>query len=210
MKQSLLIPLALVFLMDSCVKDDLTLEHASELVRGKYSCISMTWDGAPIDLDGDGECHSDLLKEFLAFEYTQSVLSRPVRIYPANAYDRECPFSVEIPMQAIRYEKATEQYELLNDLLGDACYMHFSYTVHDDGSLSFLTSNDQMDINRYREGDWEIDYVDYLYTQGECVLSLNDGILSVRIIGAYYDFQTEKLVTGPVDLVYERVSYSVN
>lgn len=210
MKHHTVYTFLLVILTISCSKEDNLLEQVTDSVRGKYTCVSMIWNGEPIDLDGDGVCHTNLMYEFSSFENSRLTLGRPARIYPVNAYEKECPITLEIPMQAIRYEKATEQYELLNDLLGDACYMHFSYTVHDDGSLSFLTSNDQMDINRYREGDWEIDYVDYLYTQGDCVLSLNDGILSVRIIGAYYDFQTEKLVTGPVDLVYERVSYSVN
>lgn len=210
MKYYKVVILLLFVLSISCSKEDYLLEQVTDSVRGKYTCVSMIWNGEPIDLDGDGTCQTNLMNEFSTFENAQLALARPVRVYPVDAYDKECPFTLEIPTQAIRYKKATEEYVLLNSLFGDAIYIYFSYAVHNDGSLSYSTLNDQMDSSRYREGDWEIDNVDYLYTQGDCVLSLKDGVLSVRIIGVYYDFLTEKLVTGPVDLVYERVSFSVN
>lgn len=210
MKYNTLIPLFLVFLLSSCSKEDRSLVQATDSVRGKYAIVSMQWEGDPIDLDGDGKCHTDLMTEFSVFDNALSIFAHPVYIYPADAFDRECSIQLEIPMQMLKYDKVTAEYSLLNDLCGGNLYVFFAYTVHKDGFLSYSTLNDRLNNDLYWEGDWEIDNVDYLYTQGDSVLSLKDGVLSVRIIGAYYDFLTEKLVTGPVDLVYERVSFSVN
>lgn len=205
-----LIPIFLILMMSSCSKEDCTLVLATDSVRGKYTIVSMRWEGKPIDLDGDGKCHTDMMTEFAAFDNAKPIFARPVHIYPASAFDQQCSIQLEIPMQMLKYDKVTEEYSLLNDLCGGNMYVFFAYTIHKNGFMSFTTTNDRLNSDLYWEGDWEIDNVDYLYTQGDSVLSLKDGILSVRIIGAYYDFQTEKLVTGPVDLVYERVSFAVN
>ena len=210
MKHYTLIPFLLIFFMGSCSKEDRTLTQITDSVRGKYTFVSMRWEGNPIDLDGDGKCHTDLMTEFSAFVNAKPVFAIPACVYPANAYDQECSIQLEIPMQMLKYDKVAEEYSLLNDLCGGNQYVFFAYTVNKDGSLCFSTLNDRIDDHLYRDDDWEIDNVDYLYTRGDSVLSLKDGVLSVRIIGAYYDFLTKKFVTGPVDLVYERVSFAVN
>lgn len=212
MKHITLIPFLFVLLMGSCSKDNRNraLELSTDSVRGKYTIVSMRWKGDPIDLDGDGRCHADLMTEFSAFDNVKPIFARPALIYPANALDQECSIQLEIPMQMLKYDKVAEKYSLLNELCGGNLYVYFAYTVLEDGSLSFSTLNDQLNNALYWEGYWEIENIDYLYTRGDSILSLKNGILSVRIIGAYYDFQTEKLVTGPVDLVYERVSFAIN
>lgn len=210
MKHLALIPILFVILISSCSKEDRTLEQSTDSVRGKYTIVSMRWIGDSIDLDGDGKNHTDLMTEFSAFDNAQSIFSRPMFVYPANAFDQESTIQLEIPMQMLKYDKVADKYSLLNELCGGNLYVFFAYNVHKDGSLSFSTLNERLNKNLYWEGDWEIDNVDYLYTRGDSVLSLKDGNLSVRMICAYYDFKTETLVTGPVDLVYERVSFAVN
>ena len=209
MKHYNVIPLMLLLLMSSCTKEDDTLERIGDTVRGRYVLTTMTWGESPIDLDGDGTCSKDLKEEFSVFSFAGSIFTTPVFIHPPQFYDKEEIFHLVVPMQDIKYDKLSEVYSLRNDLSGGCLYIYYSYTVQEDGSLSYQTVNDRIDDSRYWENDWEIEYLDYRYTCGEDALSLHDGTLSVRIKGCYYDFHSGQLVTGPVDLKYERVSFAL-
>ena len=113
-------------------------------------------------------------------------------------------------MQFLKYDKVSNSYSLKNGISGGNQYLFFSYSVREGGTLSFFTRNDRITYDSvYFNGQWEIEGVDYPTTCGHHVIALKEGFFSVQIIGTYYDFASQQLVTGPVNLTYERVSYPV-
>lgn len=204
------IPVLLAILLNSCSKEDNKLEQISDSLQGTYRCISMDWKGNPIDLDGDGNQNANFYEEFSSFANAVSAFASPVRIEPVSKYNQEYPIQLYIPMQFLKYNKVSKEYSLRYGLAGNTNYVFFSFTVEYDGSLTFSTRNDRIDNNMYRDGQWDTEGVDYPTTCAHHVLYFKEGTFAVRIIGTYYDFASQQLVTGPVDLTYERVSYSVN
>jgi len=212
MKKTQFIFCLFCLLFISCEKNDskTELENLTDLIRGEYKCMSMRYEGGdPVDLNNDGVCKVDLKEEFSFFSYAGLVFMSPNFIHAVSEYDTEEIFSLKIPMQDIKYDKARDQYSLLSDLSGSNLYVFFSYSVNTDGTFEFFARNDRINTSCYIDGDWEIRGVDVPETQGVEVVSFENGILVVRIIGSYYDFHTGKMVRGPVRLVYERVSYAV-
>ena len=199
------------FLFISCEKNDpkTELENLTDLIRGEYKCMSMRFEGDPVDLNNDGICKVDLKDEFSYFSYGSSVFMFPNFIHAVLEYDTEEIFKLTVPIQSVKYDKVRGQYSLLSGLSGGNSYVCFSYSVTTDGTFEFFTRNDQLDTSRYRDSEWETLGVDVSETRGVEVVSYNNGILVVRILGAYYDFHAGKMVNGPVELVYERVSYAV-
>ncbi len=202
----------LVLLSVSCAKEDHTLEQISDTYQGRYNCTSMVWKGNPIDVDGDGAPNTELFNEFPCekplLNNWQGALARPIRISHIISYNQENRILIDIPMQFIKYDKISKQYSLRDDC-ANSHYLYFSFMVREDGSLAFSTRNDLITYDQYWDGQWEIEGVDYPTTCAHHVLSLEEGAFSVRIIGTYYDFASQQLMTGPVDLTYERFSHSL-
>ena len=199
-------------ILGSCTKEDHTLEQISDTYQGRYKCSSMVWNGNPIDVDGDGLANTELSKEFPCekslLNNWQAALLSPVRIFPIISYKQENRILIDIPMQFTKYDKVSKQYSLRDDCANNQ-YLYFSFTVREDGSMSYSTRNDLITYDRYWDAEWEIEGVDYPTTCGHHILSLEEGSFSVRIIGTYYDFASQQLMTGPVDLTYERFSKSL-
>lgn len=194
----------------SCNKEHqpTNLEKANDLIQGQYYCVSMYYLGDPIDLDNDGICNNDLKAEFSSFYAAKKAFEKGnvSRVFPARGYNDETTFSLTIPAQTVIYYKLEDIYEA--SLSGAANFrLSFSYTVQNDGSISFKARND---IEQHGRDDWEderrFQNIDVVYTNADCVESFNKGTLVVRINGTYYDFNTKRLVTGPVKLTYERLS----
>ena len=203
--------LTLALVLGSCTKEDQLIGKISDSLRGEYKCVSMTWLGSAIDLNSDGILNSDMIKEFSSFENAAPALLSSAFIFPTDCYHQENRITLIIPMQFIKYNKLSKQYSLMNGQLGGRYSVAFSFAVREDGSLSFTTINEELDnaFNVFWENDSEIEGLDYRSTCGHHVISLKNGAFSVQIIGTYYDFASQQLVTGPVNLTYERVSYSV-
>ena len=198
--------------MGACTKNSgkSGLEKAVESIRGSYKCVSMVYLGDPMDLDNDGECGTDLKKEFESFSFAKTVFDNPFFVYPASEYGVEEVFNIEVPAQSIKYNKFYKQYSLSGEYCGGFTTLHYSYFVRDNNELSFAVRNDLNHIEPSWDGDVEFDNIDIYNTHGESVVSFKDGVLTVRVVGAFYDFHTGQFVTGPVELVYERFSYAVN
>lgn len=202
----------LLFMLCACSKEDKLIEQISDSLQGEYKCVSMTWCGSAIDMDGDGTPNTDLIKEFSSYENASPAIKSSAYLYPINKYNQANRLSLSIPMQYIKFNKVSRQYSLMNGELGGRNYVVFSFAVHEDGSISFFAINENPDdgFNVFWENDSEIEGLDYRSTCAHHVLYFKEGTFAVRIIGTYYDFASQQLVTGPVDLTYERVSYSVN
>lgn len=205
----LLCLLCLLFVSCECEKDDPNpgLESITDLILGEYRCKSMRFEGEPVDLNNDGICSVDLKEEFSYFSYSCTVFSAPNFIHAVSEYDTEEFFNLKVPIQGIKYDKVSNLFSLMSDY-GSNFYVCFSYRVNTDGTFEFFTRNDRLNSS-CRDSDWEILDWDNANTKGENVVYFDNGFLIVQIMGAYYDFHTKNIVTGPVELVYERVSYAV-
>ena len=219
MKNSYLFIFCLLsILAGSCKKDDsrMVLEQATDTIRGKYKCVSMYYDGEALDLNNDGICSTDLKMELEDYVNARIAINDVIRISAAEDFYEEEFFDVHLPAQDIKYDKRSKRYSLLVDgLYGSNYYIPFSYQVNRDGCLELFVRNDLLpSISRSTNEFWDLDdefrHIDIYYSCGNRIVSFKDGVLVIRIIGAYYDFHTEKFVTGPVELAYERVSYAVN
>ena len=174
---------SLGILLVSCEKDNWRseLEKSTDQIRGKYECVSMQYEGNPIDLNNDGLCSVDLKDEFSFFSFSHEVFTFPNYIYPASEYNAEEIFSLGIPIQSIKYNTISRKYSLIADLCGSNYYVFFSYSVNQDGTFAFSARNDCLDAGHHRDSDWEILDVDASNTRGEKIISFDDGILTVRI-----------------------------
>lgn len=184
---------------------------ATEVICGKYNCISMKSLDIPLDLDGDGVCHFDLMEEFSAFSYAKLVFSMPSFIHAPFGHETEAVFSLSIPTQCVKYDKSSHRFSLLADLCGGKSYLYYSYSVREDGSFMFSVRDAyRLDylydfLGNPRLNDFEIRYIDEFETRGGSVVDYTEGFLIVEMVGAYYDFNTESFVKVPVELLYKRV-----
>lgn len=200
---------AIMLLAAGCAKPDHSMDVLNGVcdgLRGKYLTKSITFYGAPVDINGDGECNTDLLKEFRSLSNSMTAIKAFQRIYPARDYDMESTINLEIPIQSVSYDKRTDTYSTAFSGLG--MFVTFSYSVGRDGAVTFGVHNDK-DSDLWSEGEHDITNLDNKLTHGNRIVSLGNGILVAIVNCVYYDHSTGVLVHGQTEFTYERVSYSL-
>lgn len=180
------------------------LEEISDTIRGKYYCVSATVQGNPLDLDKDGVPGTDLKEEFKHKTNAMSAIESPLFIHPVSGFNEEQSINVDIPLQAINYNKITGEYEVEFD--SSMMYIYFSYMVDSKGIISTHAQNKDL---RLDEADTMIYNVDRNNTKGRQITFFQNGMIEILIDSMYYDFCTGQIVKVPVKFVYERFTYAL-
>ena len=201
--------LVLFLLAAGCYEPDHSkdvLNNVCEGLRGKYVCSSIVFKGSPIDINGDGQCNTDLLKEFNTLSNCMTAIKAFQWVNVAMDYNTEISVNLEIPIQYVDFDKRTEEYRA--SISGGNMHVAFSYSVAEDGTLAFAVHNEKNSV-LWREGDSEISQLDNKLTEGERIVSLGGGRLVALINCAYFDHATKTFVQNQAEFIYERGSYSL-
>ncbi len=182
------------------------LNSVCDGIRGKYVCKSITFLGEPIDVDNDGECNTDLMKEFGSLSNCMTAIEAFQWIVPAPDYNVSQYISLEIPIQNVDYDSRWEVYT--TSISGNSMFVTFSYAVDEDGNVTFAV-HPEKDSKYYRETYTGIDYGDNGCTHGDHIVSISNGILVAVIHCAFYEYSTRTFIKGRAEYTYERVSYSI-
>ena len=200
---------AIIMALVSCTpKEDPQelLNNVCDQIRGKYICKSITFKGEPLDLNNDSIRSTDLIEELAQLPNCDMAIRDILRIFPAREYNSESSINIFVSAQVIDYDKVEQTYKIKE--IGAALYLAFAYYVDQQGNISFITQNEEI-TDFTDESDFEITAINLQYFKGDRIESLENGILKALAYGSYYDYSTEKLVTGPVEYIYERTSYSL-
>ena len=155
MRKRAIIISALIFAVISCTKDrnpqppmGWTAQNAVDKFCGVYALESAEWDGAPLDLDGDGIANPSFLEELLSGTPMGFQTSSHVIIYPA--------FKLNTPTQINAYL----YYGDFNDNNPGGYSLdviQFYYNVNVEGNFSFILSGTTLFVI---SGD--TDYFDFI------------------------------------------------
>lgn len=207
--KKILFVFASLCLLSGCEKPDHSkdlLNSVCEGMMGKYVCKSITYLGEPIDVNGDGVCSTDLVSEFKGLDNCITAIETFQRISPAPDYNVRQNINLEIPIQNVDYDQRWDVYR--TSLTGNMMFITFSYTVANDGSVTFDVHPEE-DSKYYKETYTGIDYLDNGFTHGDRIVSISNGILVAVINCAFYDYNTKTFIKGQAEYTYERVSYSL-
>lgn len=199
-----------ILLLFSCTKHDNKelLNRINDEIRGQYKCVSITFLGTPLDLNGDGNTNNNLLKE-MSDNLSKSIVNGLLRIYPATDYEKKELIYLEIPMmQYIFFDTKQNKYYTVKGCQEKGAGIDISYSIGKDGKISFFIDNTS-NTNLSKKDDNIIKGVNYLYLKGITMEKPESGKLNAEIECMYYDYATAKTVIGKTLFQYERVSYAL-
>lgn len=200
---------ATFLLLAGCEKPDHTkdlLNKVCDDLRGRYVCESIIFKGEPIDINGDGIVNTNLVEEFKTLNYARAMMETSQRIFPASDYEQEMFFDLEIPMQAVDFDKRTNEYR--TGISGSGMFISFSYKVDNSGAVTYMAHNER-DSELWEDWTEEVSNIDNKFTHGESIVRFLNGVLIALVNCAYYDYNTETFIQGQAEFTYGRVSYSL-
>lgn len=201
--------LCIGMMLASCSKpDENTLEKITDTIIGRYECKSITIQGNPLDINGDGLTGTDMIAEFVGFQMASIRIKEPVRIAAVNDYEEEKTIMIEIPKQRVNYNKKSSEYELESMTYGDGMYICFKYAIDKSGKIMTKPYNEGNSVLG-KEYDDMIYLADYRGNSAKEIVLNQQGSFTATIDCTCYDFASGTLLTVPAIFVYERVSYSL-
>ena len=201
--------LCIGMMLVSCSKPaDNTLEKITDTIIGRYECRSITIQGNPLDINGDGLTGTDMIAEFNGFYMASNRIKGPVRIAAVNDYEQEKTITIEIPKQCVNYNKKTSEYELQSMTYGDGMFIDFKYSIDKSGKIVTKPYNEG-NLILGDETDDMIYFADYRGNSAKEIVLNQQGSFTAIIDCTCYDFASGTLLTVPAIFVYERVSYSL-
>lgn len=195
-------------IITSCKKnDDDSLERINDTIVGSYGCKSATIQNYTLDLNGDGVTGNDIFAEFNGFDVANWLWGeRWLWIYPVRKYGETQKINLEIPRQLVNYDKRTGKYEV-DTVLGGFICIGFYYTVDESGLLVSMPEEGARDL-----ADEDEDVIQRIDCRDNCAKEMRfdqQGGIEMLVDCTFYDFATDRLLTVPVQFIYERVSYSI-
>lgn len=184
---------------------------------GKYLCKSITLMEGAVAIREGFEASADLYSQFTDpvwgdLPFNGSPNSSMI-ISPVREYDNDMLFSMRIPLQDITYYKidgyrpaGTYSCEQPS---GNDTSLTFAYNVEQSGKVNFKIIPTAERNPVCREDDRIIEHLDSKYVEAKSIEADGKGTIKAVIQCGFYDYATGQLVVGPVEYVYERVSYRI-
>ena len=182
---------------------------------GKYLCKEITFLEGKIAMREGLEASSDLYAQCTGAEGVlyNGVVEGTMTISPVREYDSDMLFYMRIPLQDITYYKV-DGYRpagtyCCETLTGNDTSVTFAYNVNRSGKVNFKIIPTAERNPVYREDDRIIEHLDSKYVEAKSIEADGKGTIKAVIQCGFYDYATGQLVVGPVEYVYERVSYRI-
>lgn len=198
MRKRAIIISALIFAVISCTKDrnpqppmGWTAQNAVDKFCGVYALESAEWDGAPLDLDGDGIANPSFLEELLSGTPLGFQTSSYVIIYPA--------FKLNTPTQINAYL----YYGDFNDNNPGGYSLdviQFYYNVNVEGNFSFILSGTTPDS--HNDATYDATYCRF----DNISAGLEGDLFVISGDTDYFDFITLTAVSGRETFRYRCIS----
>ena len=197
MQRVVLTLLTFVHILCSCSDEYTSVRHYSMDIAGIYRCTSATWDHPmAIDVNNDGIPNRDLAVEVHGIPGAETALLKStVRITYVNAYESWSDrFFVKIPLQGLLYDESVEKYSV--GLTTSYVEMYFTYSIDSSGDVH---------ISKATIMDFGLEPVLVPEEKDITIAYLGKGVLDITINTTFYDFNSQRFVTGPVHYRYERI-----
>lgn len=193
LKVLILIALA-ASLFVSCKKDKSSDPLiTADLIVGQYKIKSVSWEGAPVDLDGDGVASKDLNVELMSLPFNQNANNFHASV--GNSYDRG-RISFFIPIQG--YEKEYDGSYPEGLMIGGDWPINLSYKINSKGEV-LIDHLDQIDLGEF---DSRIELSNI--KNGIAFFDFQEH-LSFRAEYTLYDRLTKQFVEGVIQYTFERI-----
>ena len=101
---------------------------------------------------------------------------------------------MQVPHQGLFYEESSDTY--IPGLTTDFFYFYFTYSIDTNGDIR---------ISRPVVEDLGLSYVQLPGNKDVNINQLGNNVLDFTIITTFYDFNSQRFVTGPVHYRYERI-----
>ena len=181
----------------SCGEHIGSAKYYSKDIIGWYKCTVAEWmHPMAIDINNDGVVGRDLMSEVESITMADIALKRiPVRITDINGFDTPSDYIyVQVPHQGLFYEESSDTY--IPGLTTDFFYFYFTYSIDTNGDIR---------ISRPVVEDLGLSYVQLPGNKDVNINQLGNNVLDYTIITTFYDFNSQRFVTGPVHYRYERI-----
>lgn len=194
-KGSLLI--GLIALFPGCKKDVLSpVDQMADRIEGTYTLTKISWEGTPVDLNGDEIANNNLYEELMSLPTNaQNQFLTDIRSYTQDR--REGVICIQFPIQNLsithdgRYPTGF--------MIGNTLSVNIRYQIDADGHL-FI---DRFESFNLPEDDLRFE-----------IRSIHDGIVSFNenydpsftAKHTFYDRKTDQLIDGTLTYYYTRVN----
>ena len=198
----------LLALFFSCTNEDKEnqriLDAACEQIMGTYKFEdAVLVNPMSLDIDGDGICNTDIMKEYMGLRICRNRLNKEVmRVRKASSFDTIEESQMSIPMQNITYYETANMYEGTD---GETIFVPFAYSITKEGDIE-LKIADKLDIKKDFGGI--LRSYDFSFAKTQSIDMPAPGLITIRMECGFYDFASKAMVVCPVEFRYERISYS--
>lgn len=204
MKGKYILLLAILFpLLYSCQKDESNIiNNATKGLIGHYRCVSIQWQGQPIDISGKGNATNDIINGFQELSNANAALEKGAYVDSPKEINDLTLITLCVPMQSLIYNKEHGSYDLINQS-GFYAYLYLYYGVDEKGALFFKKTERLKDEDDYyKEDEYEVKYYDMKYTGDAEILSMANGTLSVKMKACYFDWLQNKIERDDIILKF--------
>ncbi|MCR5352057.1 MAG: hypothetical protein K6E35_06160 [Bacteroidales bacterium] len=193
-KESLLI--GLIALLSGCKKDVLSpVDQTADRIEGTFALTQISWEGTPVDLNGDGIANNNLYEELLSLPTNaQNQFQTDIRSYTQDR--REGVICIQFPIQNL--SSTHDGRYPTGFMIGNTLSVDIRYQIDADGRLSV----DRFVSFDLPEDDLRIE-----------IRSIQDGIVSFNEKSdprftakhTFYDRKSGQLINGTLTYHYSRV-----
>lgn len=208
MRRYVIFAVAFLGIFVSCGEDSQSIiNETSEMIEGRYDCISAEWLGLPVDLNDDGKKSCNISAEFNGMSNSLLALENDaMTVTGVENTGQTGHMTVRFPMQFIRENNSDGILSFANPLGGYAWY-EFYFTVDKKGVIYW---QEPMSISHpedhiQQEGHY-LDGVDYLKTGSAHVRYIMEGLICIIFDMTYYDWSSKSWVSGQIEGIYMRRS----
>ena len=179
----------------SCSK----MDKAADGIVGSYVLDEALWlgeseFGAFVDLDGDGKSRDRIDLELQRYNALGELTSLPFA-GAVTSPDNESSGSIwlRIPLQDL--QKDGDGY-LVSGAAAPA--VGFEYELDSSGAVRIAKEVDYDEV---------LDFCpeQYVGVNSAKILGISDGLIELTAFVKYYDFNVDRILTGPVRLIYRRI-----